>query len=233
MCGQQSTAGGDGGVNEVIIRIQAGGTVSVEACKDGVTSFKAITPDSLIACLQKSLLRGVVSSGLLPRECISFTAHDNGSRDIYILHPESSADITYYGSPYPNFPLPKLVFGFHLTGEGRISRSRLGVVANESFLKPTTPLFVYPFGNVSGTNICTGNNVLPKCQSLYTLTSLPYHILGMDNNNDHFSPSNNRLGLEMRDLLALLRDKPPEYYYSDVLIPGSLTLGDFINGKEQ
>jgi len=218
-------------MNEVIIRIQEGGAVVVEEYKNGVKSFKAITPDSLLACINKSLLRGVVSSGLLPKGCISYTAYDNGDKDVYILHTESRADITYFGTPYPNFPLPKLVFGFHLSSEGRISQSKLGVVANEVNLKPATPLFVYPFSNVSGTHICTGNNVLPKCQSLHTLTSLPYHILGMDNNNDHFRPTNNKPGLEMRDLLALLQDKQPEYYYTDILIPSKHTLGDFINGR--
>ena len=123
------------------------------------------------------------------------------------------------------------MFGFCITKENRISQCRLGVVANESHLKPTTPMFVYPFSNVSGTHLCIGNNLLPKCHSLHTLGSIPYYILSMDNNNDHASPSNNKLGLEMRDLLALLQDKQQEYYYTDILIPSKTTLEDFINGK--
>jgi hypothetical protein len=50
----------------------------------------------------------------------------------------------------------------------------------------------------------------------------------MDNNNDHFKPLNNKNGLEMRDLLELLKDKSPEYYYSDILIQSKMTLGEFI-----
>lgn len=91
--------------------------------------------------------------------------------------------------------------------------------------------FLQGFSNVSGTHLCTGNNVLPKCNSLHTLGSVPYYILGMDNNNDYFQTSNNKLGLEMRDLLELLRDKPPEYYYSNILIPSRQTLGDFIKER--
>jgi hypothetical protein len=218
-------------MSEIILRIREGGDVSVEENRNGIKSYKAIAPDALLACLDKSLLRGTVSSGLLPRGCISYTAHDHGSKDVCILHAEDRADITYYGTPYPNFPLPRLVFGFHLTDTGRISQCRLGVVANDSHLKPTTPMFVYPFSNVSGTHLCTGNNVLPKCNSLHTLTSLPYHILSMDNNNDHFRPSNNKPRLEMRDLLVLLQDKSQDYYYTDILIPSKQTLGDFIQGK--
>jgi hypothetical protein len=53
----------------------------------------------------------------------------------------------------------------------------------------------------------------------------------MDNNNDHFKPSNNKLGLEMRDLLELLKDKQQDFYYSNILVPNKSTLGDFINGR--
>jgi hypothetical protein len=219
-------------LSEIVIRIRDDGTVAVEDDRDGIKGFKEISPDSLLACLNSSLLRGVVSSGLLPRDCLSFTAHDNGDKNVVILHSGSRADISYYGSPYPDFPLPSLVFGFSITKENRISQCRLGVVANEKLLKPTTPMFVYPFSNVSGTRLCTGNNVLPKCRSLHTLGSIPYYILSMDNNNDHFNPSNNRQGLEMRDLLELLRDKQPEYYYSDILLPRNQTLGDFINERK-
>lgn len=219
-------------MSDILIRIRDDGTVAVEDENHGVKSFKEISPDSLLECINKSLLRGAVSSGLLPKGCLSFTAHDNGNRNVVILHPEDRADITYYGTLYPDFPLPKLVFGFSITRENRISQCRLGVVGNETHLKPATTMFVYPFSNVSGTHLCTGNNVLPKCQSLHTLGSVPYYILGMDNNNDYFKPENNKPGLEMRDLLALMQDKPPEYYYSDILITSRQTLGEFINGRD-
>lgn len=218
-------------MSSVLIRIRDDGTVAIEEDNSGIKGFKEISPDSLLQCINQSLLRGAVSSGLLPRGCISYTAHDSGERNICMIHPESRADISYYGSPYPAFPLPRLVFGFSITKENRISQCRLGVVGNESNLKPATPMFVYPFSNVSGTHLCTGNNVLPKCNSLHTLGSVPYYILGMDNNNDYFRPSNNKLGLEMCDLLELLQDKPPEYYYSNILIPSGQTLGDFIKER--
>lgn len=218
-------------MSSVLIRIRDDGTVAIEEDNNGIKGFKEISPDSLLQCINQSLLRGAVSSGLLPKGCISYTVHDSGERNICMLHPESRADISYYGSPYPAFPLPRLVFGFSITKENRISQCRLGVVGNESNLKPAAPMFVYPFSNVSGTHLCTGNNVLPKCNSLHTLGSVPYYILGMDNNNDYFQPSNNKPGLEMRDLLELLRDKPPEYYYSNILIPSRQTLGDFIKER--
>jgi len=215
--------------DEMLIRIKADGSMSVEEYKDGVMSFKPIAPDSLLDCINKSLIRGGVSSGLLPpKGCVSFNSHDNGNRYITILHPEDRADISYYGTEYKNFPLPRLIFGFYISGEGRINGCRLGVIGNDSNPKPTTPMFIYPFSNVSDTKLCIGNNSLPKVESLHTLGSLAYHILGMDNNNDHFKASNNKPGLEMRDLLELLKDKQRSCYYEDILVPSGKTLGDFI-----
>lgn len=216
--------------NELIIRIKDDGSISVEEYNNGVKSFKTIAPDSLLDCINKSLFRGGVSSGLLPKGCLSFTTCDNGERDVFILHPEDRADVSYYGTVYKDFPLPRMAFGFRISDEGRISQCSLGVVGNDSNLKPTTPMFEYPFGNVSGTRLCIGNNPLPKVQSFHTLGSLTYHILSMDNNNDQFRPSNNKLGLEMRDLFELLKDKQQSYYYENILKPSNMTLGNFIKG---
>ena len=215
-------------MNETIIRISDDGGVMVENNVGGVRSFKRINPDSLLECINRSILRGIVSSGLLPRGCLSYTAHDNGFKDIVILHPEDKADISYFETEYKGFPLPRLVFGFRLSKEGRVSSCRLGVIDSSDMIKPKTRMFHYPFSNVSGFHLCTGNNIFPKCSSLHTLGSLPYLIMAMPNNNDHFRPENNRQGLEMRDLLELLKDKDQSYYYSDVLLPNGRMLGDFI-----
>jgi len=214
--------------DEMTIKIRRDGTIAVEECNDGIISYKIISPDSLMKCINSSLLRGGVTSGMLPKCCISFTEQDNSDRVVTMLHPEDRADISYEGTKYKDFPLPRLIFGFRISSEGRISQCRLGIVGNESNLRPTTSMFEYPFSNVSNTRLCIGNNPLPKVQSLHTLGSLTYYILSMSNNNDHFSPKNNKPGLEMRDLLELLKDKNSIYYYEHILVPSGKTLGDFI-----
>ena len=214
--------------DEMVIRIKADGSVSVEECKDGIKSFKAITPDCLLACINKSLIRGGVASGLLPRGCLSYKENDDGSRVVTMLHKPDKADVSYMGTLYKDFPLPRLVFGFNISDEGRVSNCKLGIVDNSSIISPTTPMFMYPFSNVSQTHLCVGNNRFPQVKSLHTLGSLTYFILSMDNNNDHFSPSNNKQQLEMRDLMELLKDKQQNYYYEHVLLPSGKILGDFI-----
>ena len=215
-------------MSETVIRISDDGKVAVERDAGGVKSFKHISPDTLVQCINRSLLRGAVHSGLLPPNCLSFSAYDDGGKDVVRLHPESRADISYFGTEYKDFPLPKLVFGFHLAAEGRVVSTKLGIVENMGRIKPDTKMYHYPLSNVSGFHLCTGNNTFPKCESLHTLASLPYYILSMPNNNDHFNHSLNKAGLEMRDLLEVLKDKEPEFYYSDVLIPSGATMADFI-----
>ena len=107
----------------------------------------------------------------------------------------------------------------------------MGVIESGDILKPDTKMFHYPLSNVSGFHLCIGNNVMPRCTSLHTLASLPYYIMSMPNNNDHFNPIYNKPGLEMRDLMELLKDKPQDYYYSDILIPNNATIIDFVNGR--
>ncbi len=147
-----------------------------------------------------------------------------------LVHQESYADVSYYKTAYPRFPLPRLVFSFNINSDGRITGCDLGIIENTDFLKPTTEMYHYPFSNVSGFRLCTGNNTFPKCESLHTLGSLTYYILSMDNNNDRFAPNHNKQSLEMRDLFEMIKDKTPEFYYSDILITNGLKQNDFING---
>ena len=218
-------------MSETIIRISDDNRIMVEKDEDGIKSFKQIAPDTLLECINMSLLRGAVHTGLLPKNCLSVSVYDDGNRDVVLLHSENKADVSYFGTEYKDFPLPRLVFGFRLSKEGRVSSCRLGVIANNDMLKPETKMYHYPLSNVSGFNLCTGNNTFPKCDSLHTLASLPYYIMAMPNNNDHFKPSNNKPGLEMRDLLELMKDKEPSFYYSDILLSNGAVLNDFITGR--
>ena len=170
-------------MSETVIRISDNGRITVEIENRGVKSFKQIAPDTLVECINKSLLRGAVHTGI--------------------------------------------------TQEGHIASCKLGVIENSNRINPNTKMYHYPLSNVSGFHICTGNNTFPKCTSLHTLSSLPYYIMSMPNNNDHFNPSLNKLGMEMRDLLELLKTKEPTFYYSNVLLPNGKVLNDFIQERKK
>lgn len=216
---------------EMVLHINSSnGEISVEDKVDGVIRFKQISADALLECIKNSIERGmVIKSGLLPKNCIAYDVGDNDFRSVTILHEERYADISYYKSEYLHFPLPKLVFKFNVKMGSRVNSCRIGIVADER-LTPNTKMYKYPFSNVSGFNLCLGNNVLPKCESLHTIASLPYQILTIPNNDDMFDPKNNKEHLDYRTLLESLKDKQPSYYYENVLVESGKTLADFIAG---
>ena len=149
---------------------------------------------------------------------------------IFVLwHPRLYADVSVYDTPYPHFPIPRLVFGFSLNQEGKASHCRIGVVADE-IPTPETPMYYYPFSNVSreSGSLCVGANTLPIYKKPHKAHNLPAFLLSIPNNMHYYSSSNNKLGLEYRELMEHLKDKDPEYYYSDILIPKKETLGEFI-----
>lgn len=200
--------------------------------KGGIITRKNISPDALGACFLTSKYDdGIHHTGLLPENCIAMTITAK-HHFYYIRYPDLYSDMAYFGTEYPRFPIPRLIFGFkYMPNEGKVAESRVCVVADER-LRDDTPLYTYPFSNVSsGGNICIGNNALPVYKHPSRLSGLPGYILRIPNNNDHYSNSGNRLHWEYRELLEQMKDKPASYYYTDVLKESRLTLKDFMNWR--
>ena len=216
--------------DELRIRIiPEDGQVLIETYTDGIVKCKEIQEDALLDCIKNSMRHNYISSGLLPPNCLHIEINSAGNKSYCLWYPRLYADISYHETAYPSFPLPRLVFAFHVDTEGKIGECRMGVVADE---KPTmeTVMYRYPFSTVSGTrgDICIGANALPKYKTPHALANLPALLLSIPNGDHSFSVLNNKLGLQYRDLLEFLKDKEPSYYYSDVLIPNGKTLKDFI-----
>ena len=135
-------------------------SIRVEDINDGVTSFKEIALETFYDCVRHSIRHEGVRSGFLSQNCFHVGVSENGERDFCLWHPYLRADISYFGTEYPDFPLPRLVFGFRVSQEGKVLDCRLGVVEDKPPVEDTA-MFVYPFSNVGGFHLCTGNNVLP------------------------------------------------------------------------
>lgn len=217
--------------SDTILRISPDrAEVFVEQEENGVISRKSIAPDALARCFLSSRYDDEVhATGFLPEGCFA-AAMTPKHTWYFIRYPELYADISYYDTEYPHFPIPRLVFGFqYLFREKKVVKSYLCVVKDER-LNPDTPLFVYPFSNVHGDNsICLGNNALPRYKDPARLHTLAAYILRFPNNNDMFFPHNNKLNLEYRDLLEQLKGKDPSVYYSHVLKEKGQTLKEFMN----
>ena len=213
--------------DELIIRIKSDLGIVVESIENGIISSKEISPDSLIDCIKGSIKHGFLTSGVLPPGCVSFSKGESYTK-ICVEYPKLYSDIQYEKTVYPNFPLPRLIFGFDLSNDGRVCSVNI-CVPGEGRLTPKTPLYIYPFSNVSGFRMCCGGNSLPVIKSPHQLSGVMSYIMSMPNNNDHYHTGNTKLNLEYRNLLETLKDKSPDFYYSDVLKQSGKTLNDFIN----
>ena len=214
--------------NEVIIRIKEDKSVRVELRENGTARTKVITPETLFECIKGSIVKEPISTGILPSNIVCVKANDAGMRYAVLEYQYDKADITYFKTEYKDFPLPRLLFGFRIESGGRISAVNMGVPALGK-LTPDTPMFYYPFSNVSKFSLCTGSNSLPNIKTLQSLQHLPDFVLSWPDNDDRYSSAYNKMQMERRDLMEHLRDKDRQYYYDSVLVPmPKTTLKDFL-----
>lgn len=215
--------------DEIVLHIRDDQSIQLELKEEGITCTKVISIDTLSKCVKDSLKGISFQTGLLPDNTLNVTWNsESGMRYVSMEFPEELADITYMKTTYDNFPLPRLLFRFSVGSSGIISGVDVGIPSLGK-LTLDTPMYYYPFSNVSRFSMCTGANALPHIQSLQQLSSLPNYILSLPDNDDHFTQRNNRLGLGHRDLMEHLRDKDRQYYYDHVLVPmPNTTLKNFL-----
>ena len=218
---------------DIILRISpTRNTLMVEERKlGGAVAYKEISPLDLYFVINNSYTsRDFLNSGFLPENCLHVSMN-SVERHFILWNPELRAGITYQDTTYPDFPLPRLVFGVRMLEDGKVAECSIGVAADET-PTPETRMFRYPFSNVyTNGKVCSGNNILPRYRKLQALKHFPRYLLGLPDNDDMYSSENNKLGLGHLELLEHLKGRDPAYYYSDILIPNGNTLYDFICGR--
>lgn len=194
----------------------------------GIVTYKEIEPMELYFAINNSYVSmDYLDSGFLPDNCLHVSMNSM-ERRLVLWNPELRADVAYYDKEYPDFPLPRLVFGVRMLDNGKMADCSIGVVADET-PTPDTMMYHYPFSNVHPDGkVCTGNNVLPRYKKLTALKHFPRYLLGLPDNDDMYDNEKNRLKLGHGELMEHLKDKEPAYYYSDILVPNGKTLADFI-----
>ena len=166
---------------DMIVRISPGrNTITVQECSaNGVVSYREIDPIEFYFALNGSCISNVYQrSGFLPEHCLHISMNAE-ERHYVIWNSELRADVIYRDTEYRSFPLPRLIFGLRVLGNGKVADCSMGVVADET---PTedTPMFFYPFSNVyEDDRVCTGNNVLPRYKKLSALKNFPRYLLGL------------------------------------------------------
>ena len=219
--------------DEITVRIRPlDATIAVEERIGDAVMYKNISHDDLMNCIKKSVKEAkTIRSGFLPENCISYDVSDN-AKTVVVYAPPCRMDFTYHKTVYERFPLPAMAFKMSVDSFGRTSDHMLAVVADET-PSPKTRVYKYPFSNVYETGlICTGAaNSLPAYRDVRTLGTLPRLIMSFPNNDHMYSQNKNRQNLLYRDLLELLKDKEPSYYYEHILVPTGGTLQGFIDGR--
>lgn len=203
----------------------------VDDFRGKTVKHKVVSLDEFVKLLEDNVEISTVNTGVLPDRCVSYREDHKGTRYVVMDLGVFRMDLTYENTTYEDFPLPRLLYGFVVDKDFKIKKVRVAV-ADMGQLRESTKLYKYPFSNVSGFNMCTGSNSLPKLKSLRQLNGIPYYIFSMPDNNDYYRPDRTKLDMEYRNLLEFLKDKDEKYYYENVLIPTGKTLADFINPKD-
>ena len=202
--------------------------IVIDDCRGETVRHKVISLNTFCKLIDKTSEVKDIQTGVLPERCISYRESQKGTKYITLEMGSSYADVTYEKTKYEHFPVPRLLYGFKLDRENKIIEVSVAV-ADRGVLRDDTKLYKYPFSNVSGFNMCIGSNAMPKIKQLRQLSSIPYYIFAMPDNNDRYTPSRTKLEMEYRTMLEFLKDKDIDFYYENVLIPSGKTLKDFIN----
>ncbi|NSW84462.1 MAG: hypothetical protein HPY90_14600 [Syntrophothermus sp.] len=209
---------------ETLIRINNRGEIWIESEYNGTRTSKQITIKQLCDLFaemagEAEAVKAVVSPAL-PRGCVGYAERTDGVVTVAIEYNEPHADVVYYNTKYENVPQPRMVF-FYKVYQERIRESYVACVSRkELFINNDTPLYRYPYSNVSGSfQICFGANALPKIKDLSQLAGLPYFFVSCPMNDDWYEGAN-RSGLVLRELLEITQGKE---FDENILVDASIT----------
>lgn len=118
---------------DVILRLSpTRNTIIVEEQKPGgIATYREIDPLELYYVINQSYASNdYLDSGFLPEHCLHLSM--SATEKYFVLwNPELRADVIYGDREYPNFPIPRMVFGVRVLENGKVAECSMGVVADE------------------------------------------------------------------------------------------------------
>ena len=119
---------------DVILRLSpTRNTIIVEEQKPGgIAAYREIDPLELYYVINQSYASNdYLDSGFLPEHCLHLSM--SATEKYFVLwNPELRADVIYGDREYPDFPIPRMVFGVRVLENGKVAECSMGVVADEA-----------------------------------------------------------------------------------------------------
>ena len=116
---------------DVILRLSpTRNTIIVEEQKPGgIAAYREIDPLELYYVINQSYASNdYLDSGFLPEHCLHLSM--SATEKYFVLwNPELRADVIYGDREYPNFPIPRMVFGVRVLENGKVAECSMGVLS--------------------------------------------------------------------------------------------------------
>jgi len=158
-------------------------------------------------------------SPILPKNCIRhiWLNYEKQDQVIFIEVPRKRWDIRYYDSPMEQVGFPRLIFGYRVQG-ATFKNMFLLAVKDSGKIKGDTPLYKFPYANVSNGRVCMGGNVLPPIQEISQLATYHHLFFAAPSSNCYYGTERNESGIhDLRELYTKMqhRDFPEEWLASE------------------
>ena len=150
------------------------------------------------------------------------------SETVLFVLPKERHDTQYFHKRFKAVGFPRLLFLFRLKQAGedgkKVPVESALFALKDGRLRDDTPLYFYPYSNASP-RICWGNYGIGgvEVKDVHELRGLPYAFLGLEKNDDLFSPACNKMGAGHKELLKMFANRD---FDDEVLVHSKQTLGD-------
>ncbi|MGF7033509.1 hypothetical protein J2T17_004457 [Paenibacillus mucilaginosus] len=132
-----------------------------------------------------------VCTPILPKGTVLYQEESDGSRIMVMEREAAKRNVIYHKTEYKQVGHPGMLFAFKIRGE-RIIGCRI-VAVKDTYVKPTTKLYAYPFSNVYGdASACWPDLKSIPVTDLFQLQHLPELFFNSPANDHLFGGANLR-----------------------------------------
>lgn len=170
----------------------------VSVREDGIVSSKVLTQEQFANTLAQGTIKRKEEKlfflGKMPYGYVDAKIGGEGTYDVLVLYPKKRYGVRYYKDTY-RVPYPNVLYKF--TVKRGVVQSKYCFAIKDSDLKKglssKTPLYAFPFGNVSSGSgsMCFGIIKMPNMLKMAYVDNLVSLFLSGDVNDDLYSPSSN------------------------------------------